>query len=283
MGIGFRYHFTDSLRFALSAPLFFASLLGVLIAIARPRRHRALLPPLAFALLYYAAMGSGRTVFFRYMIPILPVLALIAALAVKAIAERMQPARGGRIVVTSLLALGLGAPALAASIRHARIIGRTDTRELAVRWLREHVRPDEGVVFAGGQGRLYGEPRLPGLEWCQILTLETEPPHCPEEAPFPTLRIIDPRAGLGMIDRESFPWILTHEHELTLYSALHFKLRAELERSSELVVVFEPGPEGEDREGVFDPIDAYYAPIAGFSGYDRPGPTIRVWCLVGEE
>ncbi|MAE69677.1 MAG: hypothetical protein CME06_04310 [Gemmatimonadetes bacterium] len=281
LGIGFRYHFTDTLRFALTAPLLFASLLGVLIAIARPRRHRAFLPPLAFALLYYLAMGTGRTVFFRYMIPILPVLAITAGLAVRVVAERIQSARTGRIVVTSLLALALGAPALAASIRHARIIGRTDTRELAARWLREHVRADEGVVLAGGQGSLYGEPRLPGLEWCQILTLEVEPPVCPDEALFSTLRMVDPRAGLGMIDRESFPWVLTHEHELSLYSALHFKLRAELERGAEPVVVFEPGPRGEERHGVFDPIDAYYAPIAGFGGYERPGPTIRVWRLKG--
>ncbi len=280
LGLGWTYHLSRSLRYGLTPPLWLAALAGIALALFRPRRHAALLPPLAFALLYYAAMGGARTVFFRYVIPLLPVCVLAAELALRTLAARLPLAARRRPLATALLALLVAVPAASASIAHARLIGRGDTRQLAERWLRDHVPPHQGVILAGANGvPPYGEPRLPGLEWCQILTLERRPPVCPLEAPFPTARIIDPRPGLGGRAGPEFPWIVTHEHELSRYSALHYRLRAELERRAEELVRFEPGAGTGARHGVFDPIDAYYAPIAGLGGYRRPGPTIRVWRL----
>jgi hypothetical protein len=31
---------------------------------------------------------------------------------------------------------------------------------------------------------------------------------------------------------------------------------------------------------VFDPIDAYYVPLAGYAGWIRPGPYIRIYRFV---
>jgi 4-amino-4-deoxy-L-arabinose transferase-like glycosyltransferase len=288
LGLGWIYHATDSLPYGLTWPLFLLSLLGIPVALARPKTRYRFLPPLLFALLYYAAMGRSRTVFFRYVIPLLPVLVLTADCAICSLREwlaRRWGQRHGRATATFalLLALLCALPAALASGRIDRILSATDTREEARTWLLEHVAPDEGVVLAGGA--IYGEPRLPGLEWCQILELEREPSHCSAEAPFPTVRMVDPRGGLATIPR-GFTWVLTHEHPLMRYSALHFKLRAALERGAEEVAVFTPLSEAAaSRPGdplakaVFDPIDAFYAPIAHAAGIARPGPTIRVWRL----
>jgi len=34
-------------------------------------------------------------------------------------------------------------------------------------------------------------------------------------------------------------------------------------------------------ESVFDPIDTYYVPLAGYEGWVRPGPQIRIYRLAG--
>ncbi len=284
LGLGWIYHATDSLPRALTWPLFALSLAGVAVALLQPTTRRQYLPALAFGLLYYAAMGRSRTVFFRYVIPLLPVLALTADCAVTAARDRLK--RRFRNLSSAALNSAVTLPLLLAALPAAvttfqidRILAATDTREQARAWLLEHVAPDEGVVLAGGA--IYGEPRLHGPEWCQILELAREPTHCSDPAPFPTLRLVDPRAGLAGLPRDRFSWVLTHEHPLMRYSALHFKLRAALERSAEQVALFAPAAPSGDAlaNAVFDPIDAFYVPIARCGGIDRPGPTIRIWRL----
>lgn len=271
LGAGWIYHLRESLRHGLTWPLLGAALGGLVMVLAAPRRWRAALPALAFALLYYLVMGRSLAVFYRYMIPILPVLACSADLALTRLGSRLP--RGRSLVLGG--ALGLCCLAALKSARINWIMGQEDTRAQAAAWLLDHLGPEDGLVLAGGHGYIYGEPRLPGREWCQILSIEIDPQNCPDESPFPTLRVVDARAGLAGVPRQDFPWILTHDHTLKRYSAVHFKLAAELERVAEPVAEFAPG--SADQGGVFDPIDAFYVPMAGFRGIERPGPRIRIW------
>ena len=72
-------------------------------------------------------------------------------------------------------------------------------------------------------------------------------------------------------------WIVTHDHPL-VYSQVAPRLEAELAREAMLVQRFEPFNE-DGQIPLFDPTDAYYAPVAGYGSAERPGPLIRIYRL----
>ena len=281
LGVGWGYHLTDSLRYGLTGPVLLLGLIGVPVVFADRGNRARWLPLLVFSGIFYASLGPSRTVFFRYAMPVMPGLALLAACSLVRLATAIAPiwafARGAAPTLALALAVFAATPGAISSVHLDRLLGKRDTREQAREWLEEHVGPGEGVIFAGGQGAIYGEPRIPGREWCQILAIEMEPSHCGHVGPFEMLRLADPRGGLSGIDRARFRWVVTHEHALARYSALHFKLAAALERDATPVVSFVPYQPGVG--GVFDPSDAFYAPLRELSGHERPGPVITVWRL----
>jgi hypothetical protein len=57
--------------------------------VALKYRKRALVPAI-FAAAFYVSIGAGRTVFFRYAMPLLPVACVFAAVTVRAAAERLS-------------------------------------------------------------------------------------------------------------------------------------------------------------------------------------------------
>src|SRR5947208_1988115 len=80
LGHGWTYHLTGSLRYGVGAPMLAAALLGgVWLAWARPATA---LVVLSFPVAYYVVIGAGRTVFIRYVDPILPFACLLAGITV---------------------------------------------------------------------------------------------------------------------------------------------------------------------------------------------------------
>ena len=93
LGRGWIHHVTSSLRYGVGLPLLFTGILGMLLLIIRDRRKGALVA--AFPLSYYLLVGSGYTVFVRYIIPVVPFLCLTAGYAVTEAAAWVS-ARTGR-------------------------------------------------------------------------------------------------------------------------------------------------------------------------------------------
>ena len=86
----------------------------------------------AFAVAFYLAIGKGYTVFFRYVLPLLPLVCLLAGAGVYYVsdwlARRVVRPRALVVAVVAVLALG---PGLVASAWFDVLLARTDSRVIA--------------------------------------------------------------------------------------------------------------------------------------------------------
>lgn len=146
------------------APLV-AAVLGAVLLVLRRWRIAVMLLPLVVG--YLLVMGPQDRFFARWLIPVVPVLAICAGVAVaevvgmvRRVQERAaRPAvttagapttgqpRTVRIALATVLALGLGAQSLAHSAHTAHVVGRDDTRTIARGWMEDHIPPLSGVVI----------------------------------------------------------------------------------------------------------------------------------------
>src|SRR5262249_34886011 len=139
-------YYLKVLGWGLGWPILVFASAGLLLALAR--RDRPLLVVASFPVALYAVKGYERMYFARFILPALPALLVLAAVAVVSLVEwlarRLGPARGrapacaaGRVAGPALLlaALVLGAPPLLASARFDAILTREDTRTQAAHWI----------------------------------------------------------------------------------------------------------------------------------------------------
>jgi hypothetical protein len=127
------------------APLVAAVLGAALLAWRRWRIAVVLLPLVAG---YLLVMGPQDRFFARWLLPIVPVLAIAAGVAVAEVVGllRRRP-RTVRVALAAVLALGLGAQSFAHSAHSAHVVGRDDTRTVARGWMEDHIAPLSGVVI----------------------------------------------------------------------------------------------------------------------------------------
>jgi hypothetical protein len=71
--------------------------------------------------------------------------------------------------------------------------------------------------------------------------------------------------------------LVTHDHPLP-YSTISSRALTRLEPRLRLLAEFDPFTE-RGSEAVFERDDAYYVPIHGFAGVERPGPHIRIYAF----
>ncbi|HZP47728.1 MAG TPA: glycosyltransferase family 39 protein [Vicinamibacterales bacterium] len=243
VGIGWTYHLTRSLPAALSWPLLLAGTAGFVLMAVRRRAAAAVLG--AFCLAVYAALGSGHTVFFRYILPIVPFLCVAAAFAIRA-------------ATRSPIALLIVVPALVTSVWSDTLLARPDTRVLVSQWLAEHVKPSESLYQAGSS--LSDAP-------LGALATQTWPRHA-----------FDGESGRFIGSSDTLPdWLIVPESPLTLYSSVPASLRTVASQQYEIVHrVRATRPDVPDT-GVYDLDDAFYLPVTGFHAILRPGPTFIIY------
>jgi hypothetical protein len=141
------YHLATSLSIGLGWTLLLAGLAGAACAAWRHRARDVLL--LAAILPYYAVLARSELRFLRYVVPLLPPLAILGARFVVGVAAlaRHRGRTAGRV---TLWALGAAAflPALAASVAHVRAMAAGDPRDAAAQWLLETTRPGQCIALA---------------------------------------------------------------------------------------------------------------------------------------
>jgi hypothetical protein len=164
-GNGWWYHLTFNLPFTTTTPLLCAALLGVVLLAMQPRADdsataqlRVLAGPLlAFALVYFAALGFSQVRYMRYVLPLVPALCIFAALAIEFAARHIGLATTRAVV---LPAAALGLVALAGTADVLRPFIRTDPRDAAATWLKSNS-ASSIIALAGDRPWFWSVPLSP--------------------------------------------------------------------------------------------------------------------------
>ncbi len=207
-----------------------------------------------FPVAYYALLGSGYTVFARYMIPVVPFLCLAAAYTVTEaamrLAERIRRPNLVPIVVTAGVVVLL-LPSAQSVVSFDRLISRTDNRLLARGWVESQF-PSGTTIAQLGAGASHvflhdvNEPKYIGVK----LTRRARPD-----------LVIVPSSPLTRVPPE--------------LSAMRRTLAQDYELGFARTVI------GNDPHNIYDRQDDFYLPLAGFKRIERPGPNLRIYIRRG--
>lgn len=288
LGIGGPYHLLNTFPRGLGWPAFLAGLIGAGWALARHPRQAGVL--LAFPLLFYASTFTGRTLFLRYMLPVLPFLCLTAGWWIAHVSQQKPQAWRWAILGGVFLAV---AP-FADVVETNRRLSRMDTRVEAATWLEEELAGEATTVFQ--TGARWGWLQLPlptdslnvllttaararpveGLERLRAFSLRSAEARVEESlrrgGGFSTSPY-DPETGF---ESGAPPeWIVLLRSPLEQYSLIPDGLIALLEQEYEPAKVIRTTIPG--REGWYDQHDSFYLPFTGIRSVDRPGPDVTLY------
>ena len=251
LGRGWGYHLTRSLPYGVGLSTCVAAAAG---AIQLLRHHRSRVVPVgAFALVFYASIGSGLSVFFRYVLPLVPIICLLAAVAVRHgggwLASRTRLSAGAATL--ALTALVAGAP-LVNSVWFDLLLAKTDTRVLGADWLRAHVEPGDTLAEEGGVYAQLDVATVRFHRWS-----------------------FDPATGAFRDAAGQTPdWLVLLDSPLWSYASVPQELRR---LAAERYTLVSSIPATSRGDGVYDLQDAFFMPVAGFGGVIRPGPTVQIY------
>jgi hypothetical protein len=253
VGSGWRAHLTRSLPYGCGPLLFFAGVVGWFLALRRAPHHTAIVT--GFAAAFLVALGSGRTVFFRYVMPLVPITCLFAAVAARSLAATIAGVLPVAPRAAALAAaLLIGGLSLASSVWMDLLLARTDTRVVAARWLTAQLRSPHSLHDAGGA---YVHLDLREADYHQWF--------------------FNPRTqSFGDPNGRTPDWIVIAESPLQLYAQPDPSVkRLATERYAPVLVV--RGTRSLDSAAVYDQQDAFFLPFSRFWEVERPGPTITVY------
>jgi hypothetical protein len=128
-----------------------AAAIGALVALRLDPRTALFLVP--WPVVFIVFMGIQDRYFGRWLLPALPAVALLAALAVVALADRLPAAPRMRTLVVVGAAAALAGQGLVYSVHLDRVLSRDDTRNLAHDWMVANVPVGTKIVV---------EPIVPG-------------------------------------------------------------------------------------------------------------------------
>ena len=253
LGHGWSYHVWRSLPYGLGIGIFVAAIVGVVTMTIHHRRVALVIG--AFAAALYLVIGSGQTVFFRYVMPLVPMACLSAAVGVAHAGAWLAPRVPMPSAVTvGLLAAVVGGPSLIASVRLDVLLARTDTRVLAAQWLAPRLQPDDTLYDAGGDYAKLDFGATPFNDW----------------------RFDAATGSFGDPAGRTPDWIVLDESPLPAYASVPPRLRTLVDRDYELVQEIR-GTRGGTGSAVYDLQDAFFLPLSGFASVERPGPDIRIY------
>ncbi len=250
LGRGWIYHATHSLPYGAGIATCAAALLGLVPFVRRHGRAAVVLG--SFAAAFYFVVGSGYTVFFRYVLPLIPLICLLAAVGVDAaakwLARHTQLADGRALALVGALAI---VPGLVYAVWFDVLLARTDTRVLAGEWLTPRLSPGATLHDAGG--------RYTRLDLWRVKVTRTE--YDADGNAFP--------------DGQLPEWLVLQSSLLETYASTPPAL-ARLARERYVPVYQVPGRR-RGRQGVYDEQDAFFMPFSRFQDVARPGPSITIY------
>jgi hypothetical protein len=146
------YYLTNLLFWGMGPLLEVVSILGVVYALARARKKENAIF-LTFIAMYFAAVGTQRNKYIRYVLPMLPALSILAAQFLYGVKTTVQKRRHLRWVVEGAF---------------TNLYSLTDSRIEASQWIRQNIESG-AVILVENDKDAYAPPlRFPG---------ESEAPH----------------------------------------------------------------------------------------------------------
>jgi hypothetical protein len=253
--LGLIYHPVVSLPFGLGFGTFALTLAG--LGLAAVRRRPLDLALVAFLLVYLVVIGLTHEDFWRYVMPMLPALSLLAG-GLVALLPTAAPARA--VFLAGFLILL--APSAYASFTTDRLLGETDTRRQAADWLL-HNAPAQSALSIGNY---WAQPLYDGTELAgrplHPLYLTGDPIVDSFQQGLFTdrFRVNQPGEPCYTLAESGPPWQTPPPAT-----------------SGTALAVFRPYSGTVAAAGArYDPLDAFYLPIWGFAGLERPGPSIAI-------
>ena len=270
-----------ALWFGIDPVLVLVAIVGV--AYAAWRRQPADVIILTFLAVYVLLIGAGRSVFFRYADPMIPFLLLLAGRALAALVERTARGQTRRLALAASLVLIIVAP-LAHDIRYDLLIQQTDTRTLAFDWLANHVPAgsraavpymagpahDQAMIDSGEHSHGATDPYV-----ASFLDSRLESQYAIRELTREDLQL----TSLDRFRKEGIGYVVLGYETPGTGCRVDSPLERALQAQGPPLASFAPAAGCPD--SVFDPIDTYYVPLAGYAGWLRPGPYIRIYRLGG--
>jgi 4-amino-4-deoxy-L-arabinose transferase-like glycosyltransferase len=261
MARGWTYHAIFTLRYGLGIPLLAGAGLGGLWLIARQPRAAAL--TLAFPVPYYIVLGSGLTVFVRYMVPIVPFACLAAAVFVDRCADALHEwfSKNHAAVLhvaTAALAAVIAIPTATSSVLFDRLMTKSDTRVLAAEWVASQF-PAGTTMYQNGYGYVQLRPTPLGR--------------------YPQYGFND---RTNRFERDGRPIaspdvIVLHESPLGVYTMVPAPIAALVGTDYVLVATFTAMTPSDAQQAVYDLDDAFFAPFGRIENARRPGANIRIF------
>jgi hypothetical protein len=285
-------YYAGTLAWGLGIVPALAALAGAVWLTLRDRRLAAVLVPMP--VLFLAFMGLQDRFFARWLMPIYPVLILLAAwAAVEAFSRiRRLPAWAPPVAA----ALLLGTQGLVYAVHNDRVLARTDTRAIARAWMVEHIpegsklvvepiAPDPWVADPGRVSPLTSD----GARWIKRAMSHFRITRSGKKALLDKVKLEDYERTLrpdliGSYTRGGYCWVVTGSTQYgraavepgeAPYAIRYYR---RLRQVGKVVYTVSPLKRHTD-EPAFSFDDSFnYRPL----GYTRPGPKIVIFQLSGD-
>ncbi len=197
----------------------------------------------------------SRLLYYRYLLIPFPALALLSGALLADLAAyvsvRTRSGVGGALLATAITLVVV--PLLINDVQLDRLLARVDTRILARQWIFSHV-PQGQRIAVIENGTPYGKP------------------------PLSERNITFPFQSCGILRADKVSWVLSDNYPPIGSPGPSPEQSADLDAHASVVYDYDPLVAG-DKAPIFDPSDAFYAPLQNTSGVKRPGPRIRIWKL----
>ncbi len=274
-----------------------AALGGSVGLAVRDRRTALVLVPAVVVFLIF--MGSQDRFFARWLLPIFPLLCLLAAWGAIALADRLASRPATRSALAGVLGLALCLQGLVFSIHNDTVLASADTRMLVRDWMRENVPegskvvvepvfPDQWATDPGNPSELTGN----GARWVKWATSRSQVNNDGtlrngrgriveledyERTTRPKLVRAYVRSGYCWVVTGSTQYGRAYAEPDVVPNALRYY--DELRRRGRAVFRTSPYKDGAESVPFSFDFSFNYFPLA----YERPGPEIIVYRLRGAD
>jgi 4-amino-4-deoxy-L-arabinose transferase-like glycosyltransferase len=242
--LGWLYHPTVSLPFGLGLGAYALALGG--LALALVRREPADRALLAYTGAYLLIVGASHEVFWRYVLPLVPALAVAAGGLVRVVPRR-------RLAPGLAVGLALLLPSLWSSVSTDRLLATTDTRRLAADWIMQNAAPGASIQADYYISPFYDQAMVDANR-----------------------RWVDDELAAGFMQGRYTDRYRVNRGEpdyVLAGSRVPGQAAPAALSGRPVLAVFSPGRNG----GVYDAIDTFFVPIWGFAGVERPGPSLVIY------